>query len=229
MKRIRRRNLVIAAAAAVAAGGGGAAIAATQFDSPSARSNAIVKDAASQLGVTPEALSGALRKAEENQIDADVAAGRLTKEQGDALKAAIESGKVPVLGFGPGLGLGHHGFGMLGAGLDAAADYLGLSRADLLSQLRSGKTLADVARDRGKSVDGLVTALVNAVETQLDARVADGSLTKEQEQAIESNLKDRITKLVNGERGALPGPGRGPGFRRFGGSGFLPQGMSPTA
>ncbi len=204
MKPINKRNVVVAAAAALAAGGGGAAIAATQFDSPGARSDAIVSDAAKQLGIQPEALSAALKKAEEDQIDADVAAGRLTKERGDALKSAIEAGDLPLAGFGVGPGLGRLGGVGFAIDLDAASSYLGLTQAKLLSSLRDGKSLAEVAADQGKSVDGLVSALEDAVAKQLDARVAAGTLTQDQKQTIEQNLHERITNLVNRKLPALP-------------------------
>src|SRR5437763_3953709 len=83
----------VAAAAAVA--GGGAALAADRFGS-SSDSQAVVNDAAKQLGVTPSALSSALKKALENRIDAAVAAGQLTKAQGDELKQRIERGALPL-------------------------------------------------------------------------------------------------------------------------------------
>jgi hypothetical protein len=181
----------VAAAAAVA--GGGAAIAADRLGS-SNDSQAIVNDAAKQLGVTPSALTAALKKALENRIDAAVAAGRLTKEQGDELKQRIESGDLPLF-FGP-RGGPHEHFGEL----DAAASYLGLTEAQLDEQLDSGKTLAQVAKDRGKSVDGLIQALVDAATKRLDADVAAGRLTKAQEQQILSGLKQRITDFVNGMR-----------------------------
>ena len=181
----------VAAAAAVA--GGGVAIAADRLGS-SDDSQAIVNDAAKQLGVTPSALTAALKKALENRIDAAVAAGRLTKEQGDELKQRIESGDLPLF-FGP-RGGPHEHFGEL----DAAASYLGLTEAQLDEQLDSGKTLAQVAKDRGKSVDGLIQALVDAAPKRLDADVAAGRLTKAQEQQILSGLKDRITAFVNGMR-----------------------------
>jgi hypothetical protein len=181
----------VAAAAAVA--GGGAAIAADRFGS-SSDSQAVVNDAAKQLGVTPSALSSALKKALENRIDAAVAAGQLTKAQGDELKQRIESGKLPLF-FGP-RGGPHEHFGEL----DAAASYLGLTEAALETQLESGKSLAQVAKDRGKSVDGLVQALVASATKRLDADVAAGRLTKAQEQQILSGLKQRITDFVNGVR-----------------------------
>jgi hypothetical protein len=210
---INKRTVLIAAAAALAAGGGGAAIAATQLDSPSARSDAIVSDAAKQLGIEPEALSAALKTAEKRQVDADVAAGRLTKEQGDRLKAAIEAGNVPLVGFGLALRLGHHG-GVLIAELDTAAAYLGVSEAELRQMLRDGKSLAEVATARGKSVDGLVSALVDTAKKQLDAAATAGRITPERKQALEADLEQRITELVNGKLPAFSAHGLrgGPGF-----------------
>ena len=148
--------MIAGAAAALAVGGAGAGVAATKLatNSPSEESKAIVNDAAKNLGVEPSKLSAALKKAYEDRIDAAVAAGRLTKEQGAELKQRIESGDFPLLGppgFGHGPG-GPHGFFH---GLDAAASYLGLTEDQLHSQLESGKTLAEVAKAQGKSVDGL--------------------------------------------------------------------------
>jgi hypothetical protein len=181
----------VAAAAAVA--GGGAAIAADRLGS-SDDSQAVVNDAAKQLGVTPSALTAALKKALENRVDAAVAAGRLTKEQGAELKQRIESGDLPLF-FGP-RGGPHEHFG----DFDAAASYLGLTEAELRTQLESGKSLAQVAKDSGKSVDGLIQALVDAATKRLDADVTAGRLTKAQEQQILSGLKQRITDFVNGLR-----------------------------
>jgi hypothetical protein len=56
----------------------------------------------------------------------------------------------------------------------AAAAYLGLTPAELRAQLESGKTLAQVAADRGKSVQGLKAAILAGAKTDLDAAVAAG-------------------------------------------------------
>ena len=56
------RKLVLGAVAGLAVVGGGAAVAATQFGDPKAQSEAIIKDAAGQLGVQPSQLSDALRR-----------------------------------------------------------------------------------------------------------------------------------------------------------------------
>jgi polyhydroxyalkanoate synthesis regulator phasin len=223
-----RKKMVAGGVAALAVAGGGVAIAATQLDSPSQRSAAIVSDAAAQLGVQPSALSDALKNAEKKQVDAAVAAGELTQQQGDAIKSAIDSGQVPLVGgfglgdrhgFGPGFG-GHHGFGGAFGGLDAAATYLGVTTAQLQTDLQNGQTLADVAKAQGKDVDGLVTAMVNAASTKIDAAVKAGTLTQSQADAITADLKQRITDQVNGVRPSMPegGPG-GFGDRGWDGDG----------
>jgi len=199
------RRIAAGGIAALAVAGGGAAIAATQ-DSPQADSKAALGDAAEQLGVSEQKLDDALRTALENRVDEAVQAGRLTEDEGQRLKDAIESGDLPVLGVplgdrGP-LGPGHH---MMS--LDAAASYLGLAEADLRTELENGQTLADVARARDKSVDGLVDALVADAKTDLDQAVEDGRLTAAQRDEIVAGLERRMTDLVNGTRPEPPAGG----------------------
>jgi hypothetical protein len=192
-------KVAVGAAVGLAVAGGGAAVAATQFNSPKEENQAVVNDAAKQLGIQPSELSAALKKALENRIDAAVAAGRLTKAQADQLKQRIEKGDVPLFG-GPGLGerpFGHFG-GQLGFGrLDAAATYLGLTESQLEQKLNAGKTLAQIAKDENKSVDGLVSALYDDAKKHLDEAVSDGRLTKQQEQSILDGLQARLKDFVD--------------------------------
>ena len=208
-----KRKVIAGIAAVLAVGGAGAGIAATKMgSSPSDQSKAVISDAAQQLGIEPAKLSGALKKAIEDRIDAAVAGGRLSKAQGDELKQRIESNGFPLV-VPPFLGHGHFGDHGL-HGLDAAASYLGLSESQLRSQLESGKTLAQVAKAQGKSVDGLVAALKADLKQHLDRAVADGRLTQAQENQILANADQRLTQLVNGK---FPGPPPGgPGFFRHG-------------
>jgi hypothetical protein len=225
-----KRKLVAGGIAVAAVAGGGAAVAATRFDSPSADSQAVINDAAKQLGVQPSALSDALKKAIENRIDAAVAAGQLTKDQGDALKQRIESNGFPLVGGFP--GFGHFGHVAPFVDLDAAASYLDLTRAQLVTQLNAGKTLAQVAQAQNKTVDGLVSALVDSATKKLDAAVSAGRLTKSQEQSILADAKDRITSAVdNAQFRVNKGDGPGFGFRheRFFGGGGAPPPFGSTA
>jgi hypothetical protein len=128
-------------------------------------------------------------------------------------------GFVPRTGFygapGPGFGRGRPG-----GGLSAAATYLGLSESELFQQLQSGKTLAQIANGTsGKSAAGLIDAMVEAQQAEIDAAVNAGMLTQAMADQIRGNLEARVTAMVNGDFG----PGRG--FRGFG----APGGQMPQA
>src|SRR3954452_17382886 len=151
----KRKLAVGAAGLAVLAGGGGAYAAGTTSPSPgtaakpadrAAEQNAFLDDVAKRLNVTRDRLDAAIKGAAEARIDAAVAAGKLTKEQGDEAKKRLQSGAPPVPGLGggprggggPGFGRGGgpgHFFG--GFGVDAAASYLGLSEDALRTQLQN--------------------------------------------------------------------------------------------
>jgi hypothetical protein len=83
--------------------------------------------------------------------------------------------------------------------LDASSSYLGIGTADLLSQLRGGKTLADIARAaQGKSVQGLVDAVVAAEKKALADAVSAHRLTQAQSDRIAQGLPQRTSDFVNG-------------------------------
>ncbi|MFO7571888.1 MAG: hypothetical protein R6W48_04715 [Gaiellaceae bacterium] len=203
---------------AIALGATGA-IAASRALSAGDEPQAVIDDAAQQLGVESADLSDALKQALKNQIDRAVESGRLTGEQGSALKERIDSGGLP-LPFGS---FGHKGFGGKGhwhaafGGIDTAASYLGVTEAELRSELADGKTLADVARAQGKSGDGLIRAMVGSATARIDQAVADGKLTEEQAAAARQRVEERVTALVNAEMrprdSGLRKSDRGPGFR----------------
>jgi hypothetical protein len=213
--KLKRRVAVGVTGLAVAAGGG-IAFAATQSTSPQQERKAFLQDAATRLNTTPDKLESALKAAAKARVDQAVADGRLTRAQGDEIKQRIEQGGgAPFLGPGkggpgpgaPGFGPGgpgfDHGGGPFG-GLDAAASYLGLSEDKLFEQLRAGKSLADVAKAQGKSVDGLKSALSDAAGKRLDEAVKDKHLTQAQADRIKQKLDSHLDDLIAGKRPARP-------------------------
>lgn len=215
----RRKVTFVAGGAAIAALvvglGAAGAVAASRMLSPSEESKAVIDDAAAQLGVKPQALSDALKQALKNRVDEAVDAGTLTKEEAAKLKERIDSDEYPLL-FGHGAGgpdgreFGHHGHFEI---LATASAYFGMSEADLRAAL-DDQSLADIAKKKGKSVSGLVKALVAAEEKKIDEAVADGRITTAQASELKSELTERMQALVNGElgeHGERPGPGFWPG------------------
>jgi polyhydroxyalkanoate synthesis regulator phasin len=175
-------------------------------------------------------------------LDTAVKDGKLSQTQESAITAnlttriaALVNGTAPKpMPLGP-RGLGPHlRPGLVRDGLQAAATYLGVPVPTLVSDLRAGKTLADVANaTSGKSVSGLIQYLVSKATSALDTAVKNGKLSQTQESAITANLTARITALVNGtlpmpaapfHAGVRPGSGFGFGFGHHGRPGPPPSG-----
>ena len=200
MKRFRsRKTLTIAVVALAVAGGGGAAIAAAQGSSSAGQS--FLDSVAKHLGISSQKLEDATKAAAVDQVDAALKEGKITKAQADELKARIQSGDFPPFAgplFGPRFGHFHRGGPPLfGEKLSAAADYLGLSEAELRMKLNSGQTLANIAKARGKSVEGLKQAILDEAEKKLDQLVEDGELTQAEADEMLARLKSHIDDLVD--------------------------------
>ena len=197
VRMTRIQKIAVGGVLVLAVSGAGAAVAATKLRSPEQESRAVLNDVAGQLGVSPERLSNAFKTAMKNRIDQAVEDGRLTQAEATRMKAAIDRQSVPMLGpgfrhGGPGHGgRGHHG-------LEAAAKFLGMTEAALRTQLESGKTLAQVARDRGKSVDGLVNAIVAEKKARIAQDVKDGRLSQARADELLARMKEHVTGMVNG-------------------------------
>jgi lambda repressor-like predicted transcriptional regulator len=213
-----RRWLAFAALAAVLVVGSGAAIAAT-----GAGDDGFLAGVARRLGITEDRLKDAIRDETLARIDQAEKDGELTEEQADRLRERARSGETPwpvpgkVLpakpldAFGLGFGLPGRIFGGAMNQFEAAADYLGLTEAQLREELEDGDSLADVAREKGKSVDGLKTAMKNALKKDLDEAVEDDAITRKQADKLYEKLSAGIDTLVDsGFR--LPKIERGFGF-----------------
>ena len=148
---------------------------------------------AANLGISVDQLKAGMKKAELQRIDESLAAGRLTADQA-AAKARVEAGQSgPGLG-GPGAaggdhgkrggpgggqrgpgeehGLGAHGgMGRDGGPMAAAATAIGIDAKTLMSEMRAGKSLAQVAQAPGKSRDQLKAALSQQFGASLDAMI----------------------------------------------------------
>jgi hypothetical protein len=211
----RRIVLPLAAGAAVFAVLAGASAIATAAGTASSPTS-FMQSLAKHLGVSTDKLQDAANAAAIDQIDAALADGKITKEQADAAKERIQSGDAPLLFFGPrfrdggpglpfdrgpGFGFGFHHFGELG---EAAANYLGLTEAQLHEQLRAGKSLAQIAKDKGKSADGLKKALHDAVKEELDAAVKAGRITQAQADEALDRFDERADDLINRTPGEHP-------------------------
>ncbi len=222
-----RRIAALALTGALLAGGTGVAIAAVTKDDGRKAEQAVLDDAAKRLDVTPDQLRDALSQAQDAQIDQAVKDGKLTQKQADAIKARRkQSGRV--LGGGPGrLGGGGHRFGRgfgphhgpAGAIFPDLAKALGVTREQLKTQLRDGKSIADIAKAQGKSLDDVRSSLKADAKTAADKAVKDGDITQAQADDLLAHLDEALEHLGEagpvfghrGHRGGAPGPDLRPG------------------
>jgi hypothetical protein len=151
---------------------------------------------ASAQGKSVSGLEDVIYADMKTHLDQAVADGKLTAAQEQAMLADLRSHIDDMVNdSGPQVTVKGVGGGPFG---DAAATYLGLTPDELRAQIDSGKTLAQVAADQGKSVDGLKAAIIAGAKTELDRAVAAGKITAAQEQKMLDDLKSHIDDLVNG-------------------------------
>ncbi len=217
MNPFLNKKLVIAATTFAMLGGTAAALAATQSSSGSG-AQAYVNDLAQRLGVTPTALSTAIKAADSDRINAAVAAGRLTQAQATKLEQRIaqsSSAQFPGGGLRRGFGPGRRGRGLLDVS-SAASQYLGITEATLRSDLAAGESLDAIANaTASKSPAGLKAAIVAAETSRLGAAVTAGTITSQQESRRLTDLSSRIDALLQRTWSGQAG-GRAGGWARRG-------------
>lgn len=163
-----KRRIVIAAVALGAVGLGGSALAAS-----SSSGNSFLGDVAKRLGISQTKLQSAIDGAIKDRLNQLVKEGKLTQAQANAIEKRMQGhggGKLPgpfggPFGFGDRDHLGgpRMGFGFGGpatGSFETAAKYLGVTEQSLASDPRSGRTLAGIAKAKGKSVSGLEQAML---------------------------------------------------------------------
>ena len=156
---------------------------------------------------------------------AEVAAGEHTQAEVDAkitqFKANLDSIVNTVRpAHGPNMGKGGPGGRIASEGVAKA---LGLTTTELQTQLQSGKTLADIAKEKNVDIQKVKDAITADVKAHLDEEVASGEHTQAEADAKLAELKTRLDDIVNGVRPA-GGPGMG-GRGHHGGPGGRGHGM----
>ena len=177
--------------------------------------NLFLDKLAAALNIQRPALDSAIQSAGNSTADEALAQGLLTQPQADHLRGHLQNGDFgPFFGGRGGRGgrLGGPGLpGVREAMLDAAAQTLNITRDQLIAELRSGQTLAQVATAHGSTEQSVITAALAAARTQLDQAVAAGTLTEAQADEAYARLEQAGTlplgKGGRGHRGWQGAPG----------------------
>lgn len=213
--------LVIGAAAVVAvaaiASGTSAASAAPQpqtaNNGPTLRLNMakyadlFVKSFEGQLGINDAQLDAAFTGAAGDTIDQAVKDGVVTADQATQAKTVVKDGVTGLLTTMKGLVSkfslpanqatnGRPPFQALSPASLAAA--LGLSSSDLETELRSGKSLADIAKEHNVDLQKVKDTILANVKSELDSAVSAGQLTQSQADLAYQALSQKLASMVSG-------------------------------
>jgi DUF917 family protein len=78
-----------------------------------------------------------------------------------------------------------------------SAEDIGVTPLALVTELRSGKSIAQVAGEYRASTTALQTDLVNAADSRVNTLVGNGKLTSTQGSKIEARIPALVNKIVN--------------------------------
>ena len=144
-----------------------------------------------------------LVKAVDDAIAKALAEGKITKDQADKATAAVPDHIAKFVDYTypkrvPRLVVAPKVQAFIGDANSAARDYLGLQPADLMTQLRAGKSLGDIANGTtGKSRDGLVAAVTASTNANIDKAQKDGKVTADQAVQLKAAVGNAVSQLVD--------------------------------
>ncbi len=159
---------------------------------PSTLSDLYWQVLAQKLGLSVDKLQQTIVDARKEAINQAVTKGLLTQAQADRLLQRLQNAVPGTVfdGVGPGRAPGRAAdvaTSVRNAGLNAAAQTLGMSTSDLTAALRT-KTLLTIANEKNADVTKLRTAIADAAKGAIDQAVKDGKLTQAQADSIKANI-----------------------------------------
>lgn len=99
--------------------------------------------------------------------------------------------------------------------MDTVAQLLNMTQAQIAAERQAGKSLAQIAQEKGVSRDTLINTIVNAKVVVINQWVSDGRLTQAQADQMIQNIRTQVSQMVdrtdvgpaNGRGGCWTDPG----------------------
>lgn len=83
-----------------------------------------------------------------------------------------------------------------GQAVKHSADILGIEQSALLEELKEGKTLLQIAEEKGLAQEQFLEQLTAAVEQSIDTALSEGKITQEQADKQKEGLEDRLSEEI---------------------------------
>jgi hypothetical protein len=194
---------LVAAAGVIAVSAGvfsGVAQAQERQEDKAARHAAYNEKLAEKLGVSIEELEAAQKEARDEMIDEALAAGLINAEEAERMKSG-QPGMMRQRGV-------ERVRGAVMNVIEAAAGVLGVNTDEVRAGFREGKSLNEIAAEQG--VGNFEAQLVARLTADIQAKLADGSITETQANRLLENLPEMVSRIAGAEHGDLRermGPG----------------------
>lgn len=153
---------------------------------------------AEKLGISTDQLRQAMQGAANDAVDEALASGRITQEQADKAHERIDSGKG-LRGFFERRNdrREHRRDIVRHAIVESSATALNISADDLRAELQAGKSIADVAAEKGVSLDTVKAQITSDAQARLDEAVANGKITQERADQAMTKLTENLDEILS--------------------------------
>lgn len=152
---------------------------------------------AAAKGMDAKTLTEKLQTAFNDRIDKAVANGKLTADKAVTMKAKTAAKAASAINKSWTGHKGEAGEGRVFKNVrQQIPALLGMDATQLKEQLEKGKTLAQIAQDKGIAKDKLVSNVKSIMKANLDQAVKDKKVTAEKATQIESKLPQMIERMV---------------------------------
>jgi len=150
---------------------------------------------ATSKGIDVNTLIQQIENAFNTNIDQKVAEGKLTSDQATKMKENFVN-KATAMVNKTYKASQHKTRGSNGV-IQQIQTILWVDAATLKQDLASGKTIAQIAQDKGIATNDLVSQIQTALEANIDKAVTDNKISSESATKMKNNLTNRIQNIVN--------------------------------
>jgi len=164
------------------------------------KSGKTIAQLAQEKGVSLDTLTSAVTAKRAQTLQKDVQDGKMTQAQADKALSTLKGNITQWFNTGK-LPSGLTPKQQLNQITDDVAQRLGMTADELKQALKDGKTIAQLAQEKGISLDSLTKALSAQRTAKIQQALKDGKITQDQASKMLDNLKKNLTNRLEKGRG----------------------------
>lgn len=169
------------------------------------RREAMLARVAANLGVSPGQLQQAFKQAQKDMVAQALLEGKITQEVADRINTRIDQGAGPLNpqagrlgpqgrpGVGPLRGVGPQQRALGGF----VAQTLGMTPEELRTEVRNGKSLAQIGQEHGVSREQLRSTLLGSLQSRLDQTQQSGNLSADRAAQMLQRLERQVDQMLD--------------------------------